>query len=426
MTPLMPSRRAAEEFASVLEGSRPDLADRYADLSGCVGLLERHDPVTPRPEYVADLRSRLMDAADTLLLPADAELAPVLPLRAPAEPVRPRRRERRLGAVAVAFVLVGGSAGVAAAAEGSLPGDTLYPIKRSLESAKVTLNPSDKGKGNDLLGQADTRLREVNSLVAGKKTDKINQALEDFQTSAAKGSDLILTAFQRDDDSADLNELRDFAATQMDQLQEMSEAAPAGSQDAFASAASLLADIDQQASALCGVCGSSLLEIPNTLLESASALSDLLSIPKPQAGSAPAQEAPTAAQELADAAQNVAKTLPKAPTPLAPPVTANSLVPSIGGTDGAKSGGGKASGGSSGGIFGDSEVANQVTQPIKTVTNAVTSGVGQTLGIIDGMTAGLTAPLTGLVTNTVDTLVNALLGTGASNATGAKSSLGKK
>lgn len=425
MTPLTPSRRAAEEFASVLEGSRPDLADRYADLTSCVGLLERHHPITPRPEHVADLRSRLMDAADTMLLPADAELAPMLPSRAPAEPPRARRRERRLGAVAVAFVLVGGSAGVAAAAEGSLPGDTLYPIKRSLESAKVTLNTSDKGKGADLLDQAGTRLREVDRLVADAgssrtEAERIDQALEDFQASAAKGSDLILAAYQHDADPAGLSELRDFAATQMERLQAVSEEAPASSKDAFTAAASLLADIDRQASALCGVCGSALLQIPATLLASASALSDLLSVPVPQAGGAPAQQAPSAAQELATAAQEIAKTMPKVPAPLAPPVAANG-VPSVGGTSGAKGGSG-----GTGGILGNGEAADQVTQPLKTVTNAVTSGAGQTLGIIDGMTAGLTTPLTGLVTSTVDTLVNALLGTGASNATGSKSSLGKK
>ncbi len=411
MTPLLPSRRAAEEFASVLDGSRPELADRYADLTGCVELLERHDRVTPRPEYVADLRSRLMDAADTMLLPADAELAPMPPLRAPAESPRARRRERRLGAVAIAFVLVGGSAGVAAAAEGSLPGDTLYPIKRSLESVKVTLNTSDQGKGSDLLDQAGTRLREVRSLVTGTASSRagagrINQALEDFQASAAKGSDLILAAYQRDNDSTDLDELRDFAATQMEQLQALAGDAPASSQDAFASAAALLADIDQQASALCAACGGSLLEIPHTLLESASALSDLLSLP-----TAPAQDTLTAAQELASAAQSVAKTLPLTPAPLAPPVAAGSPAAPRSGPGGATSGG-------SGGVLGDSGVVGQVTEPLKPVTNAVTSGVGQTLGILDGITGGVTAPLTGIVTSTVDTLLNTILGSGASNATG--------
>lgn len=417
MTPMTPSRRAAEEFASVLDGSRPDLADRYADLAGTVGLLERHDPVTPRPEYVADLRARLMDAADTLLLPADAEPAAVIPLQAP-DPApgldRARRRERRLGAVAVAFVLVGGSAGVAAAAEGSLPGDTLYPIKRSLESARVTLNPSDRGKGSDLLGQADTRLREVADLVSANRSDRIDQALADFETSAAKGSDLILASYQRDGDPAGLDQLRDFAATQMGRLQTMAEQAPASSQDAFASAASLLADIDQQAGALCTGCGGSLLEIPHALLESASSLSDLLSIPTSQAGGSPGTEVPTAASELAQAAQNIAKSLPSSPAPLAPPVAAGS----VSGKGGATGSGG------SGGILGDNEITNQVTGPVKTVTNAVTGGVGQTLGILDGITGGMTAPLTGLVTDTVDTLVNTILGTGASNASGRKNAPG--
>src|SRR5690606_7562069 len=98
-----------------------------------------------------DLRMRLMDAADTLLLPADAELAPVIPLVIPEN-----RRQRRISIAAAALVVIGGTAGAAAAAESSLPGDALYPLKRGLESAQVSLNASDSGKGQDLLRQAST------------------------------------------------------------------------------------------------------------------------------------------------------------------------------------------------------------------------------------------------------------------------------
>ena len=72
-----------------------------------------------------------MTAADTLLIPAEPRLAPVVPLHG----TRASRNQRRISIAAAAFVIIGGTAGVAAAAESALPGSALYPIKRGIESA---------------------------------------------------------------------------------------------------------------------------------------------------------------------------------------------------------------------------------------------------------------------------------------------------
>jgi hypothetical protein len=155
MTPLISARRTAEDFARVVDGSHEGPADRYGDLTATVALLRSQKVPAARAEFVDDLRAQLMAAADTLLLPAEearpTELAPVVTLRH-------SRRQRRVATLAAAFVIVGGSAGVAAAAENALPGDPLYPIKRGIESAQVSLNTSDSARGRDLMGQAGTRL----------------------------------------------------------------------------------------------------------------------------------------------------------------------------------------------------------------------------------------------------------------------------
>ena len=70
MTPLF-AHRAAEEFDRALEGraSRSG-AERHADLLGTVETLRRMPPVEARPDFVADLRTRLMTAAETDLVAA--------------------------------------------------------------------------------------------------------------------------------------------------------------------------------------------------------------------------------------------------------------------------------------------------------------------------------------------------------------------
>lgn len=279
MTPLSPARRAAEAFAfavenraSLVDRPRGDVADRYADLLTCVDVLREQKAPAPRADFIADLRMRLMDAADTLLLPADGELAPVIPLVAPAN-----RRQRRLSVAAAAFVVIGGSAGVAAAAGNALPGDALYPIKRGLESAQVSLNSSDSGKGQDLLRQASTRLDEIDGLLASDASaDRITHTLSSFERSAASGADLLFVAYQRDGDVQDITRLRAMLGSQITHLDALASEAPESSLSAFATARALLSDLDQQASVICSDCGPSGISDP-IAMSSATSLASLLS-----------------------------------------------------------------------------------------------------------------------------------------------------
>ena len=122
MTSLFPSQRAAEDFDSVVEGkASPAVADRYAELFATVETLRTQAEVLPRAEFATDLRSRLMTAAE-------AELVPATPVVRRPEPSRAHRRNRRIGTLAAGLVIVGGTAGMAAAAQGSLPGDALYDM----------------------------------------------------------------------------------------------------------------------------------------------------------------------------------------------------------------------------------------------------------------------------------------------------------
>lgn len=314
MTPLSPARREAEAFALALDaardGARGDVADRYADLLTCVQALRTQETPAPRADFVADLRTRLMDAADTLLVPAEADLAPVVPLHVPAT----TRRQRRISLAAAAFVVVGGTAGMAAAAENSLPGDVLYPLKRGIESAQVSLNSSEAGKGLDLLDQAGTRLSEIDSLIADERdVEAITETLASFKSSAASGADHLFVEYQDSGDAAQMTGLRAILASQAARLDALSDDAPKSAQDAFDGARQLLIDLDQQAQVLCGGCGSGSIADRFAVASSAPSLAALLQGAADQAQQAADQAGGDA--DLADKADDIAQDTPTAPAP---------------------------------------------------------------------------------------------------------------
>lgn len=376
MTPLSPARRDAEAFADALDGVRGDGAERYSDLLTCVDVLRAQDIPAPRADFVADLRMRLMDAADTILVPTE-RLAPVVPLRAPAA----ARRQRRISIAAAAFVVIGGTAGVAAASENSLPGDPLYPIKRGIESAQISFSSSDAGKGQDLLRIAGTRLDEVGGLLAANSnSDQINSTLAAFRSSAADGAGLLFVDYQHNGDSADISGLRATLGSQLAKLDSLSSEAPPSTKSGFEAARSELGNLDQQASVLCGDCGAGGIS-DNMSTSPSPSLAALLNAPS-ATGQASGQV--QRGTDLANKAGHVAQTLPTTPVdPTAPSVSPST--PPIGVPISVPPGPGG----------------------IKNPLGGLTSGVSTLLSNGHGTPL---APVTDVVGTTLDTLTKGLLG----------------
>jgi hypothetical protein len=383
MTPLSPARRGAEEFASVVDGTLADLDGRYADLLSYVDVMRAQEPPAPRPDFVANLRERLMDAADTLLLPADDQ-APATVIAFP-DAARRQRRQRRLSIAAAAFVVVGGTAGVAAAAQSALPGDPLYPIKRGIESAQVSFNSSDSGKGQDLLRQAGTRLDEVNGLIsADRSPTQIRDTLSSYRQTATDGADLIFVSYQRSGDPQDITRLRTMLGSQLSLIDRLSGDAPAGTDSAFTDARNLITDLDQQARVLCGDCGSqNALSLGSLQLSSATpSLESLLVQPAERAQAAAAADA---AQKLANQAEQTAKNTPKAPATETPKPTVSTPTPGL-----------------------NLPGSGGTTTPVKSTVSGVTDGVTGLLDQVDQATGGATKPLTDAVNTTLNTLLGLL------------------
>jgi hypothetical protein len=399
MTPRFPAqRRAAEEFARAVDGPAGAIgehAGEYAGLVRTVTLLRQQPRPVPRADFVADLRERLLAAADEALVPTTAPAVPARPSS------RRRRaigwRERHLGAAVAGLVMVGSTAGLAAAAQGSLPGETLYPLKRGIEHVEVTMSTNDAAKGKELLSQASTRLSEVRELVRGdhdaRSVALIGETLQDFRSSADRGSGLLFKTYQGSSNSDDIADVRAFTTGTMETLRALAGQSPSTASDDFSKAGETVADIDQQARVLCIACSDAApVTLPQALvnLTSARALEQLVSLPARQAEKAAA---------LARAAEKQADATPQLGAP------SGSASPGTGSTGGPLGtiGTGKGLGGSlpAAGSHPLRDLVAGLTTKVPLV-GTVTQGLGDDL-------TGLTDPLGNTVEGVTQSL-NGLLG----------------
>ncbi len=271
MSPVFATRRRAEEFEAVVEGlSTPSLGgraspDRYDDLLALVGALRAVPQPQARPEFVAELRTRLVAEAAALPATRAAEVDR-LRLRTP-DPGRVRNpRERRLAIAMGGFALVGATATMSVVAQSALPGDVLYPLKRGIESAHAGISVGDEGKGTTLLASASTRLDEVSRLDAGEHEAEIADTLDDFTAQAIEASDLLLASYAEKRDDQTVTELRSFTASSMESLADLDGKLPQSAQDEWVHAVTTLVRIDDEARLQCPTCaGADLDELAPTL-----------------------------------------------------------------------------------------------------------------------------------------------------------------
>jgi len=270
MKPVFAARRRAEEFAALVEASSTSGPDaRYADLLELVGALRDTPPVSARPGFVASLREQLMAEAVTALVPAkiDEQTARL------TLPARKTARDRRIAAAVGGLALVGATTSMAMAAQSALPGDVLYPIKRAIENAETGVAMGQGEKGATLLANASGRLDEVTQLSRGGDLQDnlaIADTLNTFTDQAAEASDLLLSDYADSGDQASITELRDFAATSLDELVALEPLVPAEARDELMHAAQVLITIDAAAHQACPTCAGGITQIPAILAPVAS------------------------------------------------------------------------------------------------------------------------------------------------------------
>jgi hypothetical protein len=274
MTRLLPARRRAERFDSLVEGGRRDAVDRAtSDLLELVGALRSVPEAQARPEFVADLRERLMVAAATELKPVPAaarERDDVA--RLTVKPIR-SRRERRIGLALATVAVMGATTSMAVASQSAIPGDALYPLKRAIENTEAGFRRGDDAKGEAILGNASERLDEVGKLSQKNDPDAalVTQTLHTFAQQFTDGSNALLSDYEQNGDPASIKQLHHIAAESVDTLSGLNDVIPPAAHDALVDAAGVVMAADAQALNVCPdpSCGEGILDVPGQLLAGA-------------------------------------------------------------------------------------------------------------------------------------------------------------
>ena len=392
MTAAFSARRRADEFEALLSrGADSSLSERdtqkYADLLEVVSDLRSLPEVTARPEFVGSLRERLMAEADTALV-----RQPPAPQRL-AMPTTTRRRDRRLGALLGGAALVGATATMAVAAQTSLPGESLYGVKRGIEAAQVRLADDESQRGRTLLAQADTRLLELEQLAAGEggREQLIPDTLDAFTEQSSTGVRSLLTSYDRGVEQ-DAQRARDFTATSLERLDALEEQLPESARDELLAAGRTLSDLDLEVSSACPVCSGGITATPDFLLTSAPV--DLLT--GLDVDELTLEAAPVSGQDLTGIeVPEELKGLPTAvPTPTTLPTTlptpATTTLPDPTKTDPTTTDPGK---------------------PIKDLTDEVTDTTGNLVDEVDEITGGAIGGLTSEVDDATGGLIGEITGT---------------
>lgn len=396
MTPF-PARRRADEFEALLSrGPDTPLAERdaarFADLLEVVGGLRALPEVEPRPEFVTSLRERLMAEADTVLV-----RRPAAPQRL-AMPATTRPRQRRVAVLLGGAALVGSAATMAVAAQTALPGESLYGVKRGIESAQVRLADDDSERGRTLLAQADTRLTELEQLAAGDggREELIPATLDAFTDQSSDGVRSLLASYDRGA-SGDAQRARDFTAASIERLDALEEQLPASASDELLAAGRTLTDLDLEVSSACPVCTGGITTTPDFLL--ASATPDLLT--GLDTDDLTLEGAPLSGQDLTGI--TVPEQLQSVPTSPSSPVPTTALPttdPTAGLPDPSKTDPTKTD-----------PTRTDPTKPVKDLTNGVTGTTGELTGQLDGATGGALGGLTSDVDDATGGLISEVTGT---------------
>lgn len=212
-------KRQAQRLADLLEESdglprrhgRTDRDQELTQLAHVGRALRQAAPSVatasaPDSDFQAALRRRLMATAAAEGIGATARTS------SPSSVVPRQRTRRRFALAAVVLGMVLGLSGVATASGDAVPGDALYPVKRTTERAQLALAGSDVNRGQLYLEFARTRLVETEGL--RDEPAAMTTALADMDSDTIEGVHALTTAAVEREDAAVLDAIDEFVSQQ--------------------------------------------------------------------------------------------------------------------------------------------------------------------------------------------------------------------
>jgi hypothetical protein len=211
--------RRAERFADLLDARSNGAPARSGDreMAGLVRtatvLSSSHQPAeaTPDPMFTDRLRTRLLSVMEVQGI--------AQPTRSGSRAGRAFRVPRRVVIAGPALAGVLALSGVGAASSGAVPGDTLYGVKRSTESAQLSLASSDVNRGRLFLDFARTRMGEVTAVSADEAA--LLKTMDDMDEASRDGARLLGTAAVEGQDRAPLDAIDGFVLAQRSDLRDL-------------------------------------------------------------------------------------------------------------------------------------------------------------------------------------------------------------
>ena len=206
----MIGRRAddAQSFEEAWSGRAPR-DEQIAELVRFAESLCESAVAEPTPEFRLSLRTALMTEAQTVLVrstrsPAPSRFAPT------SRPVR-----RRVAGLTAAALASAGVVGLVSSSASAVPGEMLYPVKRSVESVQLALHQGDGSRGSYQLAQASERLaeaRELSENPSARNDELIASTLDDFSSQAEQGSNSLFDDYDNNGKEKSIRKVNDFAA----------------------------------------------------------------------------------------------------------------------------------------------------------------------------------------------------------------------
>jgi hypothetical protein len=271
------TRTRVQELARLLDGAVAGPAVLTAGHAALATRLRAVTPAlapgsTPRPEFRAQLRQRLVAVATVqAAAAADAPYAAPLPrpraFDAALAWTHSQKAQRRLGVTAGAMAGVVAFTGVGVAASRSLPGQPFYGLKRTAEDVQLQFASGDTDRGVKHLEFAATRLREVRALAggdselalaasgglptaSGSRSDRMADTLAAFDHETKAGSHLLVAVFRATGKPEPLRILQTFSTEQRSRLTALLPTLPAAVQDDAQHSLALISSVGKDANQL--------------------------------------------------------------------------------------------------------------------------------------------------------------------------------